>query len=545
MIVSCGLALAVALALSLVLLLCCRFAAWLLRTTLPIALPLAFCVLVALETLIMNALSAFRWVTDVGVFAAHASIAVGGVIVAHRRGQLAAAVDPSRLRKRLAWALRSPVLPYLLPMAALLYLVAIVYPPNNYDSLTYHMARVAFWLENRSVDFYETVNQRQNGPCPGAEYLILTLQALTGSDRLANCVQTTAFAIIAVSIALITRYLRAPRSFRVPLVVVFCTPPSFVLQATSTQNDLCAAVAVLAVLSATRRLLFGRDVRVTARDATALSIALAAGYMVKPTTLVLVTPLLAVAAGRWGLAWIRRRPRAEAPTTAAALALGLVVALAICGPHLARIAHEPRALGPTANLLFPMSKSGLTEQRLLNPLLAVAHHVPAAGLGRWLEKLYTNARAKRPPSTEPGWVDGYYAGHSLRQYEDLAGAPLQFGALALLSAVGVIWAPRRPGGRRAVVLLALLPLTTWLFFHWVARNNQWIARYHAPWLAVGVSAALGACQLARSGRTGLIVSTLVAWIFAAPSLLYAWSTIIANELRPVSTEALQHFDRTV
>ena len=52
------------------------------------------------------------------------------------------------MRRWLTWALRSPILPYLLPMAALLYRVAIVYPPNNYDSLTYHMARVAFWLES-------------------------------------------------------------------------------------------------------------------------------------------------------------------------------------------------------------------------------------------------------------------------------------------------------------------------------------------------------------------------------------------------------------
>jgi len=477
------------------------------------------------------------------VFAGHALVALAGIALGHRRGQLAALFSGARLRRRVAWALRSPVLPYLLPMVALLYLVAIVYPPNNYDSLTYHMARVAFWLENRTVDFYQTINPRQNGPCPGAEYLILALQALSGGDRLANCVQTTAFVILVVSVALITRYLKAPRAFRVPLVIVISTAPSFVLEATSTQNDLCAAVTVLAVLSVLRRILFARELAVCARDGAALGLALAGCYMVKPTALILVVPLLAAAAWRC-LRALTQKPRwLGLVSVTRALGLGLAVALPICAPHLVRIAEQPRVLTPTANLLFPMSSAGLTEQRLLNPLLAMAHHVPLARLDSWLGKLYTAAHENSPPSSEPWWVDGYYAGHALRQYEDMAGAPVQFLAIAVLSVVGIVWAVRRAEHRRMVLSLALLPPVTWLFFHWVARNNQWIARYHAPWLALGVIAALGACQCARSGRSALLVTTIVAWGFASPSLIYAWSTIIANELRPVSTKALGSFDR--
>jgi hypothetical protein len=33
---------------------------------------------------------------------------------------------------------------------------ALLAPPNNWDSMTYHMARVAHWKQNRSVDFYPT-----------------------------------------------------------------------------------------------------------------------------------------------------------------------------------------------------------------------------------------------------------------------------------------------------------------------------------------------------------------------------------------------------
>ncbi len=38
---------------------------------------------------------------------------------------------------------------------------AIVYPTNNWDSMTYHMPRVAHWISNNNISFYTTVITRQ------------------------------------------------------------------------------------------------------------------------------------------------------------------------------------------------------------------------------------------------------------------------------------------------------------------------------------------------------------------------------------------------
>ena len=194
MIVSFGMAIAGAISFGIVLVLCSRFASWLLRTTTPLSLPLAFCSVIALETLLLNALSVFRLVTAPAVLACHVLIAAAGIVHGRRRGRgkLGGIFDLSRIRHRVTFALRSSVAPYLLPMIALLYVVAIVYPSNNYDSMTYHMARVVFWIQERSVDFYPTINHRQNGLGPGAEYLILILQLFSGGDWFANSVQTMA-----------------------------------------------------------------------------------------------------------------------------------------------------------------------------------------------------------------------------------------------------------------------------------------------------------------------------------------------------------------
>jgi hypothetical protein len=79
---------------------------------------------------------------------------------------------------------------FLAVLATALLVTALVAPPNNYDSMTYHMARIAHWLQNGSVRFYPTHNPRQLHLAPFAEYAILQFQVLTGgSDRFANAVQ--------------------------------------------------------------------------------------------------------------------------------------------------------------------------------------------------------------------------------------------------------------------------------------------------------------------------------------------------------------------
>jgi len=38
----------------------------------------------------------------------------------------------------------------------LLFYQGIIYPPNNWDSLTYHMSRIMYWLSNENLNHFPT-----------------------------------------------------------------------------------------------------------------------------------------------------------------------------------------------------------------------------------------------------------------------------------------------------------------------------------------------------------------------------------------------------
>ncbi|MGA3120611.1 MAG: hypothetical protein ABSF69_07540 [Polyangiaceae bacterium] len=522
---------------------CVRLARALFPKPIGAVLPLAFCLMIGVEAIILNALGLVHGATPTGLAIAHVLFVAGVLLpeIPRKGGGVRGLL--TGLRRALAFGWRSPVTPMVLPIFATLYFVAIVYPPNNGDSMTYHLARVVHWMQDGSVAFVPTSDSRENVPGPGAEYLVLLWQSLTGSERFANTVQTTAFVVVVVWIATVARYLRAPPALRLPLVMLFATVPSFLLEATTEQNDLCAAVAALAVVTALRNPLFGATPRLGYRDGVALGLAIGASYLVKGTGLVFVLPLLGCAAARLLRAALvdpGRQLLRWGKVAATALSVGVVVA----GPHLLRKAVSHGLLGPIEmEVTFPLSSFGL--RRFGNPLFAFAHHVPVDGFNAWLQRVFDRVSKTDPPNGDRGGtVDGFYAGYALTQEEDLAGAPIQFAATWLFSIIGGVWAARRRAGANAALATALLPLAGWVIFHWVVRNQVWIARYHSPWFAMAPLSAWGVCRWARESASFRKVSAVAVSAAAVLGVAYGWSTLVANPLRPVTTATLATIDRT-
>ncbi|MCJ7567342.1 MAG: glycosyltransferase family 39 protein, partial [Anaerolineales bacterium] len=123
-----------------------------------------------------------------------------------------------------------------------LLVIAIVSPPNNADSLLYHMTRVMHWAQNRTLDHYPTAYHHQLAMPPWAEMAILTLRIFWGDDRFANLIQWFSLIGSAVGVSALAALLGARFRGQLLAAVFSLSIPMGVLQASSTQNDYVAAL---------------------------------------------------------------------------------------------------------------------------------------------------------------------------------------------------------------------------------------------------------------------------------------------------------------
>ncbi len=122
-------------------------------------------------------------------------------------------------------------------VVAVVGLTALIAPPNNWDSMEYHMARVVHWIQNHSVAHYPTNFLPQLYQKPWAEFTIMHLQILSGGDYFANLVQWFSMFGSVIGVSLIAKELGADLRGQVFSAVVAATIPMGILEGSSTQND--------------------------------------------------------------------------------------------------------------------------------------------------------------------------------------------------------------------------------------------------------------------------------------------------------------------
>ncbi|MFT7482440.1 MAG: hypothetical protein ACI8WW_001377, partial [Oceanospirillaceae bacterium] len=82
---------------------------------------------------------------------------------------------------------------FVLLVITITFVTAVLSPITNTDSLTYHLSRVMYWIQNENISQFATNNHRQVSYQPLAEYLILNIKLLGGSDSVTNLVQWICF----------------------------------------------------------------------------------------------------------------------------------------------------------------------------------------------------------------------------------------------------------------------------------------------------------------------------------------------------------------
>lgn len=139
-----------------------------------------------------------------------------------------------RIRPRLKLP-RSKLHLFIYFLCASTFVAALVYPPNNWDVMSYHLPRVMRWLANHTLAPFETTIPRQIGMPPFNSMIALQVLA-AHSDRLVNLPQWFAYIGCIYGCVEMAKLLGASRRAQAWAAVFMATLPGALMQATTIES---------------------------------------------------------------------------------------------------------------------------------------------------------------------------------------------------------------------------------------------------------------------------------------------------------------------
>lgn len=125
------------------------------------------------------------------------------------------------------------------------FVLDLVMPPNNWDSMTYHIPRMESWFQNGSILNLQSQVDRQIWNPQLGETLLLIPKALNDNDHLLNLIQFLALISIILIFTSLSRSLKIHPNVRLLGIIILFSWPTVLLEATTTQNDIIAALTCL------------------------------------------------------------------------------------------------------------------------------------------------------------------------------------------------------------------------------------------------------------------------------------------------------------
>ena len=474
----------------------------------------AFVVWGAFVFAITEILSLGHWVNMIALRSAWALVVVG-IIAAQRLGGTTYDYRYEYVQGRLRSLRPFEIASFAIVLGAT-FVVAIAAPPNNWDSMTYHMARVANWAQHGDIGHYPTHIVRQLMLSPWAEYAILNFHFTGGSDRWANMVQWISYMMSAVAASLIIRRLGGRREVQVLGALFVLTAPMLILQSTSTQNDLVVA----AWLAAFVYFLFEAD------DKWLFAGICFGLAMNTKGTAITIAPVFLLAA--W---FFRGRSNGWKPATLRAVRIG-VLALAINAPYMWR---NVQTFGHTTGDPAIIRTVNMQVHDPLHVASNVVRNLTihmGAPIGRITWAVETAVkRAHEVVGVDPSDKrTSYTAFHvvSTSNHEDEAGNPVQFWLIA--AALVALCVKRREF--RSTNIFALILGISFLCFCALLKYQVWGSRFQVPFFVLGgVIGAIGLSAIFPSERAlrrigGLLVLAALPWLLlnrTRPLLTVAWN----------------------
>lgn len=183
--------------------------------------------------------------------------------------------------------IRNKIYILLCAVAAVVVALAFLTVPYNWDSLTYHLSRIAQWSQNQSVEHYATHDVRQLTSPVLAEFINVQVYILTGCrDSFLNLLQAGAYLVNAFLVFQIAKKLGCREKFSTLASFLFMLMPISFGEALTTQVDQFAAIWFLIFIYYFIDLFEAAVLRFSKEDAEkcmVMGLCVSFGYLAKPS----------------------------------------------------------------------------------------------------------------------------------------------------------------------------------------------------------------------------------------------------------------------
>jgi hypothetical protein len=392
----------------------------------------------------------------------------------------------------------------------ILAVIAWIAPPNTSDSLLYHMARIAHWVQQSNLGHFPTAYLTQLWASPFAEMSILNLQILWGSDQPANMIQLFSLIGAVLGVSAISKLLGANRKGQFLSAAFTISIPMGILQATSTQTDFVTAFWLICLVYF---VILSKRKSVTALERNCIGLSTGLGMLTKGTFYPLALPILLwyflPSLNAWGI----RRSLREGISFAAII---LLINIGFWGRN---IASFDGPLGPRDAIDSHTELSFHPGNWLSN----ILHHVAQNYASPWEDFNDGIASSINAIDTLIGVEEGEFKLVWAWNQEDFAGNPLHISSLILLILVYVLF--RRKINSSGLKEYLWIFFASFLLFAIVIHSSRFSTRLQLPILVLGAPAfgvILSRLELERLNSV-LLIGLL--------SISFPW--VLFNSSRPI------------
>lgn len=407
-------------------------------------------------------------------------------------------------------------------------LVALLTPPQTWDSLIYHLSRVAHWAQAGGAVPYATGIGVQNSRPPGAELVILHLYVLGQGDLLATMVAWTAVAGSVIGGSLLAAQLGARRRGQLFSAVFAATIPMAIVQASSTMNDAVVAWWMICLASEIIRIWGGRwgwPEVVFAGLATGLAVA------TKPTSLAYLIPFSVLA----GVLVMRQKGVPSALLAGSVVVA--VVTLISAGYWSRNLRIYGSFVNPDEARLHadqPRTPAVVVSNLLRNSALHAGTASPHANKALALGVIYAHDLLGLEVSDPRTTSAGRFRISRPSTHENTAGNLPH--AVLILAALGLILFRKRERSHR-LLIYSLTVTATFLCFSLLFKWQIFGSRYHLPFFLLWAPSAGWTMERMMGSRlAGAVALVLVA---------YSWPYLTGIESRPLLARGPDEFPGSI